>query len=147
MQNLHHPENCLCIWHALAMFCLFFGFSKFIGSFIPPLRRNTYGITSVSPNQNISIRMALLPTEISGTHPHITTFFPFFYSFRNLPQPQELLLKILKLMSSNTNDDIGDMDLCHFTHDTSTTPTPPLIQKEFEKKIGNSMGGLPRALR
>ena len=116
------------------MFFIFFGFSKFLGSFTPSLRRNTYGITSMSPNQNISIWMALLPTEMSCTHPHVTTPFPFFYSFRNLPQPQKLLQKILKSMPSNTNDDIGDMDLCHFTHDTSTTPAPPLIKKEFEKK-------------
>ena len=34
----------------------------------------------------------------------------------------------------NTNDDIGNIDLCHFTHDTSTTLPPALIEKKFEKE-------------
>ena len=79
---------------------------------IPSLRKNTYGITSMSPNQNISIWMAPLPREIPGTHLHIFT-------------PSLIYL---------TNEDIDDMDLCDFTHDTSPTPAPPLINNEFEKE-------------
>ena len=37
------------------------------------LRKDTYGITSMLPNQNISIWMAPLPTETPRTHQHITT--------------------------------------------------------------------------
>ena len=33
----------------------------------------------------------------------------------------------------NTNEDIDDMDLCDFIHDTSPTQAP-LIEKEFEKE-------------
>ena len=35
------------------------------------LRKDTYGITSMLPNQNISVWMAPLPTEIPRTHEHI----------------------------------------------------------------------------
>ena len=52
-------------------------------SAIPSLRKNTYGITLILPNQNISIWMAPLPTETPGTHQHITTSSPVF----NLSEP------------------------------------------------------------
>ena len=37
------------------------------------LRKDSYGITSMLPNQNISICMAPLPIETTRTHQHITT--------------------------------------------------------------------------
>ena len=74
--------------------------------------KHTYRITSMSPNQNIAIWMAPLPSEIPGTHLHIFT-------------PSLVYL---------TNEDIDDMDLCDFTHDTSPTPAAPLINNEFEKE-------------
>ena len=37
------------------------------------LRKDSYGITSILPSQNISIWMAPLLTETPGTHQHITT--------------------------------------------------------------------------
>ena len=46
---------------------------KHSGSFIPSLRKDTYGITSMLPNQNISIWMTPLPTKTPGTHQNFTT--------------------------------------------------------------------------
>ena len=47
--------------------------SKYSGSFIPSLRKNIYGITSMSTNQRFSIWMVPLPTGTPGIHQIIAT--------------------------------------------------------------------------
>ena len=65
--------------------------SKHSGSLIPSLRKNTYGITSILPNRNISIWMACLPAEILETHQHITNPSNVF-----IPQSRKLLKRSSK---------------------------------------------------
>ena len=43
------------------------------GSFFPSLIKNTYGMTSILPNQNASICMVPLLVKTPETHQHITT--------------------------------------------------------------------------
>ena len=89
----------------------------------------------MSPNQNISIWMAPLSTEISVTHPHIMT--PSLFLLLQVPfTTAKVTVENSKVnaVEVNTNNDISDMDLWHFTHDTSSTRAPPFIEKEFEKE-------------
>ena len=101
------------------------------------LRRNTYGITSMLPNQNISILMASLPTEFSGTHSHIITTSPLFLLLWKPSTAAKITEENSKVcaLEINTNDDISDIDLFCFTHITSTTLAPTLIGKELEKEL------------
>ena len=52
--------------------------SKHNGPIIPSLRRNTYCITLILPNWNISNLMVPLPTETPKIHQHITNLSPTF---------------------------------------------------------------------
>ena len=65
--------------------------SKHSGSFVPSLRKNTYGITSILPNRYISIWMARLPAETLETHQHITNPSTVF-----IPQSRKLLKRSSK---------------------------------------------------
>ena len=90
------------------------------------------------PNQNIYIWMALLPTEFPGTYSHIMTTSPLFFL---ILQKSSTAVKTaaenskVYALEVNTNDDISDMELCHFTHITPTTPAPTLTEKEREKEL------------
>ena len=94
----------------------------------------------MSPNQNISIWMAPLPTEIPGTHLHITTPYPFF----TIQEPSTTT-KVTEETSKvninevNTNEDIGGMDFCHFTHDI-TYPGTTSYWEGIWKKNGKLYG-------
>ena len=95
----------------------------------------------------ISIWMAPPPTEISGTHLHITTLSLFLL----LQEPSTTAKASaenseVNVIEANTNDNIGNMDLCHFTHNTSTTPEPPLIEKEFEEEWETAWKVFPELL-
>ena len=81
--------------------------------------------------------MAPLPTEITGTHPHITTPSPLFEGV-NLQEPFTAAKvtaenSAVNALEVNTNDNLVNMDLCHFTHNTSTTSAPTLSEEEFKK--------------
>ena len=60
-------------------------------------------------------------------HINISRPLPLFLF---LQEPSTITKEISEV---NTNEDIDDMDLCDFIHDTSPTPAP-LIEKEFEKE-------------
>ena len=72
----------------------------------------------------------------SLVHIHISRHLPPFLLLQEPSTTSKITVENSEVnaLEVNTNDDIGDMDLYHFTHDTSNTPAPPLIEREFEKE-------------
>ena len=116
--------------------------SKYSRSITASLRKNTYGTTSMAPNQNVSIWMALPPTETHGAHQLIMTpslvFTPSgtFHNhkgyWRELQNWHHRIYRrhgSLRLHQGNITD---PDNLPHW--------------EEIRERIENCMGGLPRAL-
>ena len=86
-------------------------------------------------NQNIYIWMAPLPIEFSGRHSHVKTTLPLFLLLQKPSTAAKITAENSKVyfLEINTNNDISDMDLCRFTHDTPTTPEQPSLRKNSKK--------------
>ena len=81
--------------------------------------------------------MAPLPTEISGTHPHITTTSPVFLLLQEPFEAAKVTAENSEVnaLRVNSSDDISDMDLCRFIYKTLTIPTPTLVENELKKEL------------